>query len=120
MAALWPTPTPVLARDIVDLYTSARRARHARLGAALQRLGGYATDVVSTFARRICAVLRTEKSRCELLELDDYQLRDVGLTRADVLREAAKLRPLSTFFACGAPLSAAVRRQFDEQRRQAW
>jgi uncharacterized protein YjiS (DUF1127 family) len=39
---------------------------------------------------RLAAWLQRRRERCELLKLNERELRDIGITRCDALREAAK------------------------------
>lgn len=49
-----------------------------------------ALDLVARIYRWFGAALERRQSRRELLELDERTLRDIGVSREDVEREAAK------------------------------
>jgi uncharacterized protein YjiS (DUF1127 family) len=94
-------PAPTHADDLLALYAEARRAR-ARLLGGLLRLA--LRRAARALRQRLRAALAAPAARRELLELDERQLRDVGLTRADVLRAADGARVLSVLFAAhGVP-----------------
>ncbi len=118
MSALW-TP-PASGDDLVHAITTARRLRDAALGRALAHLVAHAADAGRTLARRAGAALRAGRTRRVLLGLDARQLRDIGLTRADIAGEAEALRPLSMLFAGSVPASAGPLRQPGEHGGRAW
>lgn len=47
-------------------------------------------DAWSSFARRLHTIMARWQQRRDLRELTDDQLRDIGLTRAEARREAAR------------------------------
>jgi uncharacterized protein YjiS (DUF1127 family) len=76
----WHQPVlPGELRDPIAAVAGALDAGLRRLRTALR----HAATTLALWAER-------ERSRRELEELSDYTLRDVGLTRADVWREASK------------------------------
>lgn len=72
-----------MSQEITQYYSwilsSAKGSRPVRLGHGLRGLAG---AVAGRFARA--------RQRRLLLGLDDHLLRDIGVTRADALREAGK------------------------------
>ena len=66
---------------IDTIADGACRGAVRRLGAAIRRLAVRTGD---------CA--RRRRSRLDLLELNDHQLKDIGISRCDAHREA--MRPL--------------------------
>lgn len=120
MSALSPMPAPDPGHDLVYAITTARKVRDARLGRALTRLCGYVADAASALVRWIGDAQRADRSRRVLLDLDERQLRDVGLTRDDVLREADALRPLSMLLANGITASTGAARQRREHGDGSW
>jgi uncharacterized protein YjiS (DUF1127 family) len=76
----WHQPAlPSELRDPIAAFASAMDSVLCKLRVAMQRV----TTTLSLWAER-------ERSRRELEALSDYTLRDIGLTRADVWREASK------------------------------
>ena len=65
----------------MTIIPSALRARHLRHSARPQ-LGRF-IEMIGVWQRRA-------RERRELLELDDFLLRDIGLTRAEAIRLARK------------------------------
>jgi uncharacterized protein YjiS (DUF1127 family) len=63
--------------------SAAIAAAVKRLSRRLKAIGRLATAVLANWERRA-------RSRRELAELSEYSLRDIGLTRADVVRETSK------------------------------
>ncbi|MDZ5696971.1 DUF1127 domain-containing protein [Chelativorans sp. M5D2P16] len=47
-------------------------------------------QLVSAILLRLDAILEKRRSRLALLELNDDQLKDIGISRADACREAAR------------------------------
>jgi uncharacterized protein YjiS (DUF1127 family) len=47
-------------------------------------------DALSSFARRLHTIMARRQQRRDLRELTDDQLRDIGLTRTEARREAAR------------------------------
>lgn len=76
----WHQPT--LPSEILDPFAAFATA----MAGMLSRLRAVRQCAVTTLA----LWAERERSRRELEELSDYTLRDVGLTRADVWREASK------------------------------
>ncbi len=123
MSALLPclnVAQPKLHHDLVYAITTARQARDARLGHALARVVRRALGLPSALRARLARPLAAHRARRQLLQLDERQLRDIGLTRADVLREAEDLRPLSILLTYSAPLSAGVRHQRGRHGGASW
>lgn len=73
---------PALPNEILDPIAAFATA----MAGMLSRL----RDVRQRAATTLALWAERERSRRELEELSDYTLRDVGLTRADVWREASK------------------------------
>jgi uncharacterized protein YjiS (DUF1127 family) len=46
--------------------------------------------IAARAARRFSAAVERYRQNCALAALDDHLLKDIGLTRADVMRETAK------------------------------
>jgi uncharacterized protein YjiS (DUF1127 family) len=67
----------------VTAWLSRRRLRHARHRLAL--IGASPSDLSETGNRERTEVLRDARTRALLLALDDRTLKDIGLTRADLL-----------------------------------
>lgn len=103
-------PAPAYADDLLDRCAAARRAR-ARLLGGLLRLA--LRRAARALRQRLRAARAAPAARRELLDLDERQLRDVGLTRADVLRAADEARVLSVLFA-----ARGVPARFSDDRRE--
>jgi uncharacterized protein YjiS (DUF1127 family) len=70
-----------------------RRHTAVLLDLPASRLGLFSSVVAGAFARAVAAYREwrlMRRSRAELARLDDYQLRDIGLSRSQALFESGK------------------------------
>lgn len=68
------------------MHTHSRPALHALLGPALSRQRGFSLrDWLSAFVGRIVTSARKRRDYRILMEMDEHLLKDIGLTRDQVM-----------------------------------
>lgn len=76
--------------DTIGTFRGARRGSASGRTLILTVHAAWLAQLVSAILLRLDAMLEKRRSRLALLELNDDQLKDIGISRADACREAAR------------------------------
>lgn len=72
------------------MHTISKSSRAGAAGSIWSELGALAVDWLSFAAGRVIEWQVRARERTMLAQIDEHGLNDLGLTRADVLRETSK------------------------------